>query len=287
VIYRRRDTPLHATRASVGIAYCGALAIVALVSDNPIVLGAALVAVIAAGLAARVGPQLRRTAWIAVPLALTIALINPLVSREGLTVIARFGKVLTLGQLDVTLEATVYGLVLGLRALVLILAFALYSAAVDPDDVLRLFRRVSFRSALTATLATRMVPVLARDARRLADAQRCRPARPAPRLALLRAVASGALDRSLDVAATLEVRGYGVARRPPRARRPWSRHDLAFGAAAAGMIALVTGAAIAGVAAVTPYPALHVDAGPAELALAAALLALALAPFADRRGVAR
>jgi energy-coupling factor transport system permease protein len=287
VIYRRRDTPLHATRASVGIAYCGALAIVALVSDNPIVLGAALVAVIAAGLAARVGPQLRRAAWIAVPLALTIALINPLVSREGLTVIARFGKVLTLGQLDVTLEATVYGLVLGLRALVLILAFALYSAAVDPDDVLRLFRRVSFRSALTATLATRMVPVLARDARRLADAQRCCPARPAPRLALVRAVASGALDRSLDVAATLEVRGYGVARRPPRARRPWSRHDLAFGAAAAGMVALVAGAAIAGVAAVTPYPALHVDAGPAELALAAALLALALAPFADRRGVAR
>ena len=287
MIYRRRDTPLHATRASVGIAYCGALAIVALVSDNPIVLGAALVAVIAAGLAARVGPQLRRAAWIAVPLALTIALINPLVSREGLTVIARFGKVLTLGELDVTLEATVYGLVLGLRALVLILAFALYSAAVDPDDVLRLFRRVSFRSALTATLATRMVPVLARDARRLADAQRCRPARPAPRLALVRAVASGALDRSLDVAATLEVRGYGVARRPPRAPRPWSRHDLAFGAAAAGMVALVAGAAIAGVAAVTPYPALHIDAGAAELVLAAALLALALAPFADRRGVAR
>jgi energy-coupling factor transport system permease protein len=269
------------------MAYCGALAVVALVSDNPVILGAALVAVIAAGIAARVGPQLRRAAWIAVPLAVTIALINPVVSREGLTVIARFGKVLTLGELDVTLEATVYGLVLGLRALVLILAFALYSAAVDPDDVLRLFRRVSFRSALTATLATRMVPVLARDARRLADAQRCRPARPAPRLALVRAVASGALDRSLDVAATLEVRGYGVARRPPRARRPWSRHDLAFAAAAAGMVALVAGAAIAGVAGVTPYPALHVDAGPAESALAAVLLALALAPFADRRGVAR
>ena len=61
---------------------------------------------------------------------------------------------------------------------------ALYTAAVDPDEVLRLFRRVSFRSALTATLATRMVPVLARDARRFADAQRCRPGRPPSRLAL-------------------------------------------------------------------------------------------------------
>ncbi|MDX6696951.1 MAG: energy-coupling factor transport system permease protein [Solirubrobacteraceae bacterium] len=287
MIYRRRDTPLHATRAAVGIAYCGALALVALVSDNPIVLGAALAAVGAAGLAAGVGRQLRRMAWIAVPLGLTIAAINPLVTRDGLTVIARLGHFLSLGEVDVTLEATVYGLVLGLRAIVLILAFALYSAAVDPDDVLRLFRRVSFRSALTATLATRMVPVLARDARRLADAQRCRPARPAPRLALVRAVAGGALDRSLDIAATLEVRGYGVARRPPRARRPWSRHDLAFAASAGAMVALVVAAQVWGRAGLTPYPALHVDAGPAPIALAVALLALALLPFADRRGVAR
>jgi len=38
-----------------------------------------------------------------------------------------------------------------------------------------LFRRVSFRSALSASLATRMVPILIRDSKRLADAQRCRP----------------------------------------------------------------------------------------------------------------
>lgn len=287
MIYRRRDTPLHAARAAAALAYCGALGVVALVSDHPIVLGAALVAVVGAGRLAQVGPALRRAAWIAVPLALTIAAINPLVSREGLTVIARLGSFLSLGEVDVTLEATVYGLILGLRALVLILAFALYSAAVEPDDVLRLFRRVSFRSALTATLATRMVPVLARDARRLADAQRCRPARPAPRLALVRAVAGGALDRSLDVAATLEVRGYGAARRPPRTARPWSRHDLAFAAAAAAMIVLVVAATVNGAAAVEAYPALEIDAGAPALGVAAALVAIALLPFAERRGVRR
>ena len=287
MIYRRRDTPLHAARAGAGIAYCAGLAVVALVSDNPLVLGAALVAVVGAGLCAQVGTQLRKAAWIAVPLALTIAAINPLVTREGLTVIARLGELPALGQLDVTLEATVYGLLLGLRALVLIGAFALYSAAVDPDDVLRLFRRVSYRSALTATLATRMVPVLARDARRLADAQRCRPDRAAPRLALVRAVAGGALDRAVDVAATLEVRGYGTARRPPRAHRPWSRHDVAFGVSAAAMVALATGAALAGIADVRAYPSLELDTGPAEVALAAAIPALALAPFLQRRGVAR
>ena len=49
------------------------------------------------------------------------------------------------------------------------------SVAVDPDALLRLFRRVSYRSALTASLATRLVPVLARDAARMSEAARCRP----------------------------------------------------------------------------------------------------------------
>jgi energy-coupling factor transport system permease protein len=190
-----------------------------------------------------------------------------------------------LGHTDITLEATVYGGVLALRAIALILCGALYTAAIDPDEVLRLFRRVSFHSALTATLATRMVPVLLRDSRRVADAQRCRPG-PAPsRLAVLRAASTGVLDRALDVAAALEVRGYGAARRPPRTRRPYSRHDLAFAGAAVAIAAVSVLDRAAGVARFEAYPALHVSAGVGVLVLAGALPALALLPFLDRRGV--
>ena len=129
------------------------------------------------------------SAMLGLPFALLVAVINPLVTSQGLTVIARLGTLPVRGRVDVTLEAVAYGAVLGLRALALILCFALYSVAVDPDEVLRLFRRVSFRSALTATLATRLVPVLARDSRRIAEAQRCRPVEyPPGRVALLRAL---------------------------------------------------------------------------------------------------
>ena len=65
---------------------------------------------------------------------------------------------------DITLEALIYGGVAGMRVLVVALAFALYSAAVDPDEVLRTFRRLSLRSSLTASLATRLVPLVGRDA---------------------------------------------------------------------------------------------------------------------------
>jgi energy-coupling factor transport system permease protein len=278
---------LHAARAGAGCAYCLALACAALILSSPVELGAVALAVVLAGLAAGVGPQMRRAALLALPLAAAVMVINALVTRDGLTVIWRFGDLPVLGHTDVTLEATVYGALLGLRAVALILCGALYTSAVDPDEVLRLFRRVSFHSALTATLATRMVPVLARDARRLGDAQRCRPGPPPSRLQLMRAATAGVLDRALDVAAALEVRGYGAARRPPRVRRPYSRHDVGFMASGAAVMALAVGARVAGVAPFRAYPAMYAPVGAGGLAVAAALLVCALLPFADRRGIER
>ena len=289
-MYRRIASPLHAARAGVGCAWCLALAVAALVLSAPVALGAVAVAIGGGGVAAGVGREIRRAAPFALALGLTVMLVNALVVRDGLTVIARLGDLPVLGQTDITLEATVAGAVLGLRAIALIMVGVLYTAAIDPDEVLRLFRRFSFHSALTATLATRMVPVLARDARRLADAQRCRPGRPPTRVQLMRAATAGLLDRALDVAAALEVRGYGAARRAPRrpgARRPWSRHDYAFALSAAGIVAVAVTARATGLVRFQSDPALVAPVGVGGLAVAAGLLVLALAPFLDRRGIER
>jgi energy-coupling factor transport system permease protein len=280
----RGVSPLHAARAAVGCLLCAVLALPALLFDSPLVLGAVCASALAVGAAAGVGRSLLRALLIALPFALAIALLNPL-TRNGLTVIARVGEVPVLGRVDVTLEALIYGCLLGLRALALILCCALYAAVVDPDEVLRLCRRVSFRSALTATLATRMVPVLQRDGRRMADAQRCRPGTPPSRVALVRAVAASALDRAVDVAAALEVRGYGTAHRPPRVRTPWSRHDAAFAAVAAVLLALTLTAWLTDAAAFDAYPLVRGDWGAETWALAGALVLLPLVPFLDRRGI--
>ncbi|MEA2360715.1 MAG: energy-coupling factor transport system permease protein [Solirubrobacteraceae bacterium] len=284
MIYRRRASPLHAARAAAGGAYCLALAACALSFQHPLALGAVAVAALAAAAGAGVVRDVARTARFTLALAALVAVVNVLVVRDGLTVFARLGEVPPLGQVDLTVEALVYGLVLGARVVVVVLCCALFSAAVDPDAVLRLFRRVSLRSALTAALATRLVPVLARDARRMADASACRPRRVA-RMAVLRAVTASALDRAIDVAATLEVRGYGAAAAARPWRPPWSRHDVAFAVAAVALVALAAGARIAGVAGFAAYPTLTAPVGPAELVLAGALVLVALAPFADRRGI--
>jgi energy-coupling factor transport system permease protein len=280
--YLRRASPLHAARAGVGAAYCAALVLAALLIPDPLVLAVLALALLGAGVGAGAGARVARSLYLSAPMALAIVLVNALVSRDGLTVIVRLGDAGPFGQLDITLESIAYGAKEALVLVVIIAACALASAAVDPDELLRSLRRVSFRSALTATIATRMVPLLALDARRIGEAQRCRP-NPGGRLAVMRAITANALDRSLDIAATLEVRGYGSARRPSRAHRPWSRHDLAFSISA---VAIAT-AAIALPAPFAFYPSIHGSLGVSTWVLGGVLAFAVLAPFAQRRGIVR
>jgi energy-coupling factor transport system permease protein len=291
LFYRRMPSPLHATRAGVGALWAAALSLATLLLDHPLVLLTLLAAILCAGAGARVGRLLARSMRTAAIVWLPIVLVNVLVSRQGLTVFARLGDLGPFGQGDLTLEAVVFGAVIALKVMLLILITTLASLAVDPDETLRIVRRLSFRSALTASLATRMIPVLAADAQRLAEAQRTRPHGPPPgtrgRLALLRAVVGGSLDRAMDVAATLEVRGFATAHRAPRLPRPWSRHDIAFLASAVAIVALALAGRLAGMARFDAYPEVHAPLGAGTIGPCVALVAAVLLPFADRRGVER
>ena len=279
--YRRRPTPLHAARAGIGICYCAAFLAVGVLYSNPLVLGGALAGLVLAAAFAGASAELRRGARLALPVAVLLIVINALVYREGNTVIFRGGEVLG-RRLDVTLEAVVAGAGAAMRVLVVAGAFALYTAAVDPDAVLGLLRRVSYRSALTGSLATRLIPVLQRDAERMIEASRCRP-RPPRRGRVVLAVLARSLDRATDVAAALEVRGYARARPARARRRPWSRHDTALAAAALSVVGAAVAGKVAGAGGFEAYPSLAVAHGPRELALALLVVAAGALPFAGAR----
>lgn len=282
--------PLGGARATLSGAWGLLLVAFALAWSSPLVLVAVGLAVGAAALICGVGRDLARAARFSVPLVVTMAAINVLVVRDGQTVLWRLGELPLAGQVDLTAEAAAYGLVLGLRIVVIVSAFALLVAVVDPDEVLRKMRRPAFRSALTATLATRMAGVLSRDARRMDDALRCRPGRSrGDRLALVRAVSAGALDRAVDVAATLELRGYATRGPVLAGHEPWSRDDQAVAVSVLLLIATFAWGLAAGVASLAPYPTFSMEAGPAEGAFGATIFAAAVIPvyLAARAGAAR
>jgi len=291
LFYRRLASPLHATRATVAALWACALIAATLLSQSPMVLVALLIGVLGAGAGAGLARELARTLRTVLIVAIPIVLVNVLVYHEGLTVFARLGDLGPFGQGDLTLEALVYGVVIALKVGLLMLVTTLASLAIDPDKLLAVFRRHSFRSALTASLATRMIGVLSADSQRLAEAQRTRPGGGATgaraRVRLLSAIVGSSLDRSMDVAATLELRGFAAGTRAGKQapRRPFSRHDRAFALSAVCVFALALLGQLTGAAPFNAYPLVSMPVSGATFALCLVLPVAVLLPFADRRGI--
>ena len=151
-------------------------------------------------------------------------------------------------------------------------AFAVYSACVDPDRVLRALRPLAGRSALTATLVSRLVPVAAADAARLRDAGRLRGpgAAPVGRAALARRLLAGSLDRAVDVAATSSCAATASTRAAGRAARPRRRAlRPALLPRGRGLLVVAVGrGAILGAGGFDAYP-IEVDPDPSPLGLVA------------------
>ncbi len=292
--YVPRPGPLQSASPGAAITYLGALVAVAFLYSNPLVLVAAGAAAVLAGVLAGAGDAVRAALRMGLTLALLIVIVNALVVDRGETVLLRLGEWPLLGRVDVTAEALAAGAVIGLRAAVTMVAFSVYSACVDPDRVLRALRPFAGRSALTATLISRLVPVAAADASRLRDAGQLRgpAAAPVGRGAMARRLLTGSLDRAVDVAATLELRGYsldpGKSPRTIAAFSPqrWgkssnrrSRFDRRFYITGALVLAAAVAGKLVGADAFAAYPTVEVGLGAPTIALSLLLLLSGLAPL--------
>jgi energy-coupling factor transport system permease protein len=283
--YIPRRGPLQSARPGAAVAYLGALVVVAFLYSNPAVLVAAGLAACLAGRLAGARAAVRAALRMGFGLAVLIVVVNALIVDRGETVLARLGDWPLLGQVDVTLEAIVAGVSIGLRAAVTMVAFCVYSACVDPDRVLRALRPVAARSALTASLVSRLVPVAAADAGRLRDAALLRGpgAAAVGKAPLARRLLAGSLDRAVDVAATLELRGYSLPGPRGARRREPTRYDGRFYAVAAVvLVAVILGKAL-GADDFHTYPTIQIGVGPVTAAVCAVVLASGLAPW-RRRG---
>lgn len=301
--YAPRPWPLQSASPGAAVVYLGSFAAVAFAYSSPLVLAAAGIGLLVAGRLAGARAAVRAALWMGLTLALLIVLVNALVVSRGETVLLRLGEVPLIGDV-VTAEALAAGAVIGLRAAVVMVAFAVYSACVDPDRVLRALRPLARRSALTATLVSRLVPVAAADASRLRDAARLRGpgAAPVGRAPLARRLLAGSLDRAVDVAATLELRGYSLSPPQPESgatfsssmrrtkrytrgggagaggSRPRSRYDRRFYAVGAVVIAAAVAGKLLGADGFSEYPTVAVGLEPSTLALSALLVLAGLAP---------
>ncbi|MFY9488172.1 MAG: energy-coupling factor transporter transmembrane component T [Solirubrobacterales bacterium] len=285
--YRDYGGVLQEARATVTVAWCVALGLVVVLYENPLVATAVLITVLTVAHRCGVLAEVRFSILLAAPLALLTAVINPIASQQGLTVLVAGIDLPLLGTIDITREALIYGQVLGLRGIAIFAICALYVNTVDPDELLRVLRRFSVRSAITASLAVRFVPVLARDGLRMAEARECRPGPKPGAPTIVRAMFSRSLDRAGDAALALETRGYALAVPLKTARQRWRAADLAVLTATIALLVVTIAGRFGGLAGFEDYPLTIIEAGVGDIAFVVALAFAAASPLMPIRRVRR
>ena len=221
--------------ATPAAALLAALAIAALLAAHTLSVAAIAALLLVAAFRA---PARRRWPYLLGTLTtgLTVFLLTPFVEVIGSHPLWTGPSVPVLGTLDVTTEELRNGLFQGLRLIAVGLAFAVYALLLDHDRLLAAAGWAR-RSTLAVALATRVVPLLERDARDLALALRGRGVELSP-VRRLSPLLAGSLERGLNLAEAMEARGYG---RPGRTRAPsppWSALDRVALAAAVAVVAV-------------------------------------------------
>ena len=206
----------------------GAACTLAFATDQPLILAAVAAGAVALHFAA----QRRRRMYLVAGLivGLGVMLLNPLVQANGDLILFELPDIPII-DLQVTLEEVVAGVALGLRAFAVTVLIGALLAHIDPDRLLAAASRLMPHSALAASIAARMLPTLERDAVALSETARLRgvslgagrwSTRARNAGALATPLVGSALERSLDVAEAMAVRGYGAGPRTRMAEPPMS-----------------------------------------------------------------
>ena len=158
-----------------------------------------------------------------IPLFLAVILLNPLVNRNGVTVLfLLFGK-------PYTLEALIYGAVLSGMFLTMILWFSCYSAVMTGDKFTSLFGTLLPSLSLLLVMIFRMVPSLIRKGKQITGARQSigkEMSGTDEAMTVLGCLTTWALEGSIVTADSMRSRGYGTAKRTSfmiyrMARRDW------------------------------------------------------------------
>jgi energy-coupling factor transport system permease protein len=174
-------------------------------------------------------PASRRRPYVLGPLVagVSVFVISPFLWSGGGTLLWEGPTVPVLGVLDVTSDELQQAALSGLRLVSVGLAFAVYTLFVDHDRLVGAIR-VGRRSALTAALATRLVPTLERDAAGIREAVRGRGLELdgiRSYATLLSPLVAGSLERATNLSEAMEARGFGRPGATRAPQPPWTTLD--------------------------------------------------------------
>lgn len=213
-------------------------------------------------------------------LMLLIVTVNIIFSQNGGTVLWRAGAV------RISLEALVYALGMSIRLMAIISIFCFYTCVLDPDRGWALFNNIGHRSVLAITLSTRLFPLLLNDSKRIKDVQRSRGVsfdtgsrltRIKNYIPLINILLMSSLDRSIQLAESMQARGYGSGPRSSYRREVWHLRDSIVVLNLIFVVVLALWTSFNGMAVLNYYPFLD-EIDLKECSLAAIIMIILMMP---------
>lgn len=179
------------------------------------------------------------------PSLLIVALLNPMFNHYGVTPLLYIES----SGNWVTLEAMVYGIVLGCVLFIMILWFSCYNQIMTSDKFVYLFGRIIPALSLVLSMALRFVPRFMTQLKIIRNGQKSMGrdtsngniiSRARHGLNILSILITWALENAIETSDSMRSRGYGLHGRTAFSIYSFTKRDKILGIVMAGLFALIT-----------------------------------------------
>lgn len=198
--------------------YYSCVSFFAMFFNHPIFLIAGCLSLLAVNLAHDSMQAVKQWAPMMIIMALLISLINPFINSRGTHIFFYFrGK-------QVTLEATLYGIVSSMSLIMILMLFISLNAVLNGNKLLYIFSRILPKTAFLVMLSIRFVPLLRRRLTEIQDVQRLKGMtvrqgtirnRAKSGMSIMQILLAWSLEEAIETADSMKARGYGTGKRSP------------------------------------------------------------------------
>lgn len=237
--------------------FCGVIGI-GIFLIHPVFLSISMVASLTYALLLGGKGTLRFFLCFLLPMMFLVVIVNPLVNQQGDTILFYYTQ-----SRYVSLEAAIYGLLMGFMLSSVLLWFSCYNKIMTSDKFVFLFGKLMPAVSLIFSMVMRFVPNYKMQIKKISDGQKCigrdvsnGSVREKVRhgIKIVSVMFTWALENAIDSADSMRCRGYGAAARSTFSIYRFDRRDLVSGLVLLLAAGIVLAGAVMGTCAVSFYP---------------------------------
>lgn len=175
LIYKKRNTFLQGFHPLTSVLLLTLYLAIFIVMENPIYLSIIMISILLLSYEDGSLKDLLDYGKLMLPFVLLIILLNPLLVKNGDTLIYQ-GKINypLLGPTRITLEAILYGVLNGIRIICITFVFGFGNLIIHPDRAFAFFSRFLKNSSLLMSMTIRLFPTMMKSYTNIKDVERLR-----------------------------------------------------------------------------------------------------------------